>query len=114
MASKDLIIYQAADGTEPFTRWRKRLKDKVTIARIDRRLERVSEGNYGDYKAVGEGVYELRLFFGPGYRVYFAEDGDQVVLLLCGGDKGSQSRDISAAQSYWQDYQRDKESEEEE
>lgn len=113
MAAKDLIIYQTEDGKEPFVRWRKRLKDKVTIARIDRRLERMSEGNYGDYKAVGEGVYELRLFFGSGYRVYFAEDGYRIVLLLCGGDKGSQNRDISAAQGYWQDYRQSKETEEE-
>ena len=113
MATKNLIIYQTEDGKEPFIRWRKSLKDKVTVARVDRRLDRVSEGHYGDYKAVGEGVYELRLFFGPGYRIYFAEDGDQLVLLLCGGDKSSQSRDISAPQSYWQDYQRTKETEEE-
>ncbi|MDQ3397318.1 MAG: type II toxin-antitoxin system RelE/ParE family toxin [Deinococcota bacterium] len=108
MAIKELIIYQTEEGKEPFTQWRKSLKDKVTIARIDRRLDRVAEGHYGDYKVVGEGVYELRLFFGPGYRVYFAEDGDKVVLLLCGGDKGSQDRDIGAAHSYWQDYQRDR------
>jgi putative addiction module killer protein len=112
MAAKELIIYQTEDGKEPFTRWRKSLKDKVTVARIDRRIERMAEGHYGDFKAVGEGVYELRLFFGPGYRVYFAEDGGTVVLLLCGGDKGSQDRDISAAQSYWQDYQRDRDTEE--
>ena len=108
MATKELIIYQTENGKEPFTRWRKSLKDKVTVARIDRRLDRVKEGYYGDHKAVGAGVYELRLFFGPGYRVYLAEEGDTVVLLLCGGDKGSQDRDIGMAQAYWQDYQRDK------
>ena len=111
MALKELIVYQTEDGKEPFTRWRKNLKDKVMVARVDRRLDRVKEGHYGDYKAVGEGVYELRFFFGPGYRVYFAEDGDTLVLLLCGGDKGSQDRDISAAQAYWQDYQQDSDKE---
>ena len=107
MTAKQLVIYQTADGLEPFARWRKRLGDKVTIARVDRRLDRVRAGNYGDYKPVGEGVFELRLFFGPGYRVYFAEDGDTLVLLLSGGDKSTQARDIRAAQGYWQDYKQD-------
>ncbi|CAN5743671.1 type II toxin-antitoxin system RelE/ParE family toxin [soil metagenome] len=107
MANKELIVYQTEDGKEPFTRWRKSLKDKATVARIDRRLDRVREGHYGDHKAVGEGVFELRLFFGSGYRVYFAEDGDKLVLLLCGGNKGSQNRDVNAAHTYWQDYQQD-------
>lgn len=108
MAEKQLIIYQTEDGREPFTRWRKSLGDKVTIARVDRRLDRVRAGNYGDYKPVGEEVYELRLFFGAGYRIYFAEDGDTLVLLPSGGDKGSQTRDIRTAQNYWQDYRANK------
>ena len=107
MTAKQLVIYQTADGLEPFTRWRKRLGDKVTIARVDRRLDRVRAGNYGDYKPVADGVFELRLFFGPGYRSYFAEDGDALVL-LSGGDKGTQARDIRTAQGYWQDYQENK------
>jgi putative addiction module killer protein len=105
---KDLIVYKMKDGKEPFQEWRKSLRDKVTLTRIDRRLEYVARGNYGDYKNVGEGVYELRFFFGSGYRVYFAEDGDTVVLLLCGGDKSTQSKDIVKAKSYWKDYQADK------
>jgi putative addiction module killer protein len=67
-------------------------------------LEHLAQGHYGDYKAVGEGVYELRFFFGSGYRVYFAEDGNTIVVLLLGGDKGSQSKDITKAQRYWKDY----------
>jgi putative addiction module killer protein len=109
MAEKDLIVYQTKDGKEPFQEWRKSVRDKVTLARIDRRLEYVARGNYGDYKSVGEGVYELRFFFGSGYRVYFAEDGEKIVLLLHGGDKGSQSKDIAKAQSYWKDYRAVKE-----
>lgn len=108
MTEKDLIIYQTQEGKEPFTRWRQKLKDRMTVARIDRRIERLGTGHYGDAKAVGSGVIELRLFFGPGYRVYFAEDGVRLVVLLCGGDKGSQDRDIEAAQSYWQDYQQNR------
>jgi putative addiction module killer protein len=80
------------------------LKDATARARIRSRLDRVEQGNYGDYKSVGEGVYELRFFFGPGYRIYFGEDGEITVLLLCGGDKTSQRRDIIQAQSFWQDY----------
>ena len=64
----------------------------------------MEDGNFGDHKGVGEGIFELRLFFGPGYRVYFAEDGDTIVLLLCGGDKSSQSRDIELAKQCWKDY----------
>ena len=70
-----------------------------------KRLLRLEQGNYGDFKPVGEGVNELRFFFGAGFRVYFAEDGDTLVVLLCGGDKDSQSRDIQQAQAYWQEYQ---------
>lgn len=109
MADKQLTIYRTEDGKEPFTRWRKSLSDKVMIARVDRRLDRVRRGNYGDYKPVGGGVYELRLFLGAGYRVYFAEDGGTLVILLSGGDKGSQTRDIRAAQGYWHDYRANKE-----
>ena len=66
---------------------------------------RLAQGNYGDYAPVGEGVSELRLFFGPGYRVYFGEQGETVVVLLCGGHKASQARDIVQAQAYWREYQ---------
>ncbi len=76
MAEKEIIIYQTKDGKEPFQEWRKSVRDTVTRARIDRRLEYVAQGNYGDYKSLGEGLYELRFFFGAGYRVYFAEDGE--------------------------------------
>lgn len=66
-------------------------------------MDRVEIGNYGDYKPLGDGVYELKLHFGSGYRVYFAEDGDIIVILLCGGDKSSQSKDIEVAKAYWKE-----------
>ena len=59
---------------------------------------------FGDFKSVGEGVFELRLFFGPGYRIYYAEDGDIIVLILCAGKKGSQEKDIKQAKKFWKDY----------
>jgi putative addiction module killer protein len=71
---------------------------------IRKRLNRVRLGNLGDIEAVGGGVKELKIHFGPGYRVYFAEDGKTVVVLLCGGDKSSQAEDIRRAREYWADY----------
>ena len=102
---RTLQIYVDEDGNEPFTKWLNALKDAKTRARIRRRLDRVGLGNLGDYQSVGEGVYELRLFFGPGYRIYFGEVDDTIVLLLCGGDKSTQSKDIKRAKSYWKTYQ---------
>ncbi|MEZ4631813.1 MAG: type II toxin-antitoxin system RelE/ParE family toxin [Deinococcales bacterium] len=104
MAQKELIYYQDTNGAEPCRTWLIGLKDKVTRARIEQRLERMAEGHYGDYKDLGKGIFELKFFFGSGYRIYFAEDGDTIVLLLKGGDKSSQTRDIKKALGYWQDY----------
>ncbi len=72
--------------------------------RILARLSRLAQGNLGNCASVGDGVSELRMFFGPGYRAYFGEQGDTVVVLLCGGDQSSQSRDIEQAKIYWKEY----------
>jgi len=101
---KRVIVYADAQGKEPFTLWLNGLRDQVGRTRILARVARLAQGNYGDYAPVGEGVSELRLFFGPGYRVYFGEHGETVVVLLCGGDKDSQQRDIQQAQAYWREY----------
>ena len=103
--AKNVIVYRTATGKEPFTEWLNSLRDPTTRRRILKRLLRLEQGNYGDFKPLGEGINELRFFFGAGYRVYFAEDGDTIVVLLCGGDKGSQRQDILQAQAYWQEYQ---------
>ena len=95
-------IYAATDGTEPFTEWELGLKDRTARARIRARIGRLRLGNFGDSKRVGD-VFELRIHFGPGYRVYYGRRGD-LVLLLCGGDKGAQARDIERAAAYWRDY----------
>ena len=93
-----------SEGGGPFDEWFFNL-DAQTQARIDARLDRVSLGNFGDRKSIGEGIYELRFFFGPGYRVYYGLAGRQVVLLLVGGDKKGQNKDIQAAQRLWATYQ---------
>jgi len=98
--------YVTAAGKNPFRRWLHALRDVGARARIRVRLNRVRLGNFGDAKAVGGGVSELRIPYGPGYRVYFARAGSTVVLLLSGGDKSSQKRDIETAKEYWLDYQR--------
>ena len=103
---RNLVVYQDETGNKPFDEWLDDLGDTAVVARILSRIARVEHGNFRDCKAVGDGVSELRLAFGAGYRVYFAEVGTIVVLLLCGGDKGSQSRDIKAAKKYLEDYRR--------
>ncbi len=102
---KDVVYFVTDDGTEPFVDWLISLRDARTRRRIIQRIERVKSGNYGDFKSLKEGVFELRLMFGSGYRVYFAEQGDTVVLLLCGGDKSTQAKDIETAKKYWKEYQ---------
>lgn len=103
MAEKALEIYQDPRGREPFTEWYNSLKDIRTQARIRARLRRVEAGNVGDCGPVGEGVSELRWDFGPGYRVYFGTLGDRLILLN-GGDKSTQERDIRRAHGYWSEY----------
>jgi putative addiction module killer protein len=106
---KELAIYQTDTAKEPFSDWLSELDSKVR-GRIRSRLDRLEqEGHYGDYKSVGDSVYELRFFFGSGYRVYFAEDGHTIVLLLSGGDKDSQDKDILQAKAYWKHHLKVKE-----
>jgi len=83
--------------TNTYARWYKKLRDRQAKGRIDVRIRRLSLGNPGDVKSVGEGVSELRIDYSPGYRVYFVQKGRSVVILLAGGDKGSQTQDIKTA-----------------
>ena len=102
----DILRYQAADGTEPFTDWLSSLDNRRIQARIRLRIQRLALGNFGDCASVGEGVRELRLHDGPGYRVYFGMHGTLVVILLCGGVKSTQPTDIRVAKVYWGDWKR--------
>ncbi len=99
----EVRIYVNPAGTEPYTEWERRLRDPMARARIRARIGRLRLGHFGDAKRAGE-VFELRIHAGPGYRVYYGREGDALVILLCGGDKGSQERDIERAQEYWREY----------
>lgn len=92
-------------GRDPFSEWRKRVRDTKTRIAIDRRIMRLELGNAGDHKFVRDGVWELRIDVGPGLRIYYGKAGSTAVLLLCGGDKGTQAADIDRACAYWRDWQ---------
>jgi putative addiction module killer protein len=85
--------------TEEFSRWLHRLRDAEAAARIVGRIRRIEMGNRGDTKSVGQGILEMRIDYGPGYRIYYVNRGVQVVMLLCGGDKRTQQQDIKRAQT---------------
>jgi putative addiction module killer protein len=95
--------YVTPDGHRPFGEWLNRLPVHAQ-ARIAARIARFDTGNLGDHQSVGGGVWEARLDYGPGYRLYFGQHQQQIILLLVGGTKASQTRDIRRAQRYWRDY----------
>lgn len=89
--------------TDTYSKWFEKLRDREAKARINIRLRRITLGNFGDAKPVGEGVSELRITYGPGYRVYFTKQDDRIVILLCGGNKSSQPEDIAKAKELKKD-----------
>ena len=98
--------YVTVSGRDVFGEWLADLRDARAAARVAMRINRLAAGNLGDCKPLREGVCELRIDYGPGYRVYYAMAGQRCVLLLCGGDKRRQIFDIERAVAYWRDYQR--------
>lgn len=108
MAPKTIIVYKAQDDSEPFSGWLFSLRDTILRHRIEVRIDRIRQGNYGDHKRF-HGIIELRLDFGKGYRLYCGEDGHTLIVLLIGGDKSSQDKDIKKALEYWRDYHEQKE-----
>jgi putative addiction module killer protein len=98
---RKIQFYCTENGREPFTEWFHSIQDQRTQTRIQKRIRQLETGNFGDYRSVGDGVFELRLHFGAGYRIYFGEVDRTIVLLLCGGDKSTQARDIQRAKTYW-------------
>ncbi len=99
----ELEMYTLSNGKIPFDVWLNSIKERHTRAKILTRLDRLRFGNFGDCKPVGEGVYELRIHYGPGIRVYYSQVGKKVVLLLLGGVKQSQDKDIKKAKSFLRD-----------
>ncbi len=110
----DVEYYIAENGKSPFTGWLDRLKDAKAKAAIFKRIARLRLGLFGDAKPVGGGVHELRVDIGPGYRVYYARSGKEIILLLCGGDKRTQDADIIKAKEYWNDYKKQRNNDTEE
>jgi putative addiction module killer protein len=103
---KLILFYEKEDGTVPVSEWLDglRAKDETTYDRIINFLDRLESGNTSNVKPEGEGVSALKMDFGPGYRVYFGQDGKELVILLIGGDKSTQDPDIATAKKYWRDY----------
>ncbi len=99
----EIRYYIASGGHQPFAEWFADL-DPAARAKVARSLVRMEQGNLSNVKSIGEGVLEYRIDFGPGYRVYFGRDGEVLVILLTGGTKKRQQRDIETAKEYWRDY----------
>lgn len=98
------VLRYVVAGKDLYGEWLGNLPDIAGRAAISARVDRVATGNFGGHRSVGQGVWELRIHFGPGYRVYYGEDGPVIVLLLCGGDKRSQRKDIGKARRLWAEY----------
>ena len=97
--------YIELDGRSPFEEWFMDL-NSVAAVKVTKAVYRLELGNFSNVEGVGRGVYELKIHFGPGYRVYFGKDGDEIVILLCGGSKKRQSQDIEKAIKFWQEYKK--------
>ena len=104
---KEVLAYKTIDGKRPFFDWVYSCRDKSVCYRIEARIDRIRNGNYGDHKRF-YGIIEVRMDFGKGYRLYCGEDGNTIVVLLTGGDKSSQDKDIKEAVEYWRDYHEQK------
>lgn len=105
LSQKTVVLYANKSGREPFSEWFTSLKDKTVRARIQNRISRLELGLLGDCEPISEGIFELRFFFGPGFRVYFADFDNTTLLLLGGGDKKTQSKDIEKAKKHWKEFQ---------
>jgi len=103
---QNIIYYTTQDGRCPVREWLDSLRDIRTRAKINVRLRRLSLGNFGFCRPVGAGVLELKIDYGPGYRVYLGQTGARLVVLLCGGVKNTQNRDVLTARVYWNEYRR--------
>ncbi|CAC5345551.1 hypothetical protein PA905_36430 [Planktothrix agardhii CCAP 1459/11A] len=101
---REIQRYVTPEGKVPFAEWLDSLRDRKARLKIQTKLRRIHLGNWGDYRSLGEGVYEFKINYGPGYRIYFGQVGLTLILLLCGGDKSTQQQDIEKAKEYWRNY----------
>jgi len=106
METLKVIVYRTEAGVEEFDEYVDSLKDRAAVSKIRVRVTRAKFGNLGDHKSIGHGVVELRIDYGPGYRVYVGLHGSELIVLLCAGDKSTQAKDIKKAISYWAAYKR--------
>jgi putative addiction module killer protein len=102
----NIQFYRTAEGESPFLNWVRRLKDSQIKQRIQARLTRLESGNLGQHRFVAGALLELKIDYGPGFRVYCGMDGETLMIVLCGGDKTTQQKDIDLAKGYWDDYKR--------
>ena len=100
----NILHYLTESNQDPYQEWLDGLRDRSARVAIQRRVDRLTLGNFGDHKACRDGVWELRVDFGPGYRIYYSQSGKEIVLLLCCGSKRTQVTDIDLAVDYWRDY----------
>ncbi len=104
--SYEILFYQKADGVSPLSDYISHLRDRTGKLQIARRIQRAALGNLGDHHTLGEGLHEMRISSGPGYRIYYAHRGDVIILLLLAGDKSTQGNDIATARNYLADFKR--------
>lgn len=102
----DLIVYEQANGKRPYEIWFQNVRDAEAKSRIAKRMRSVAQGSLGDCKSVGEGILELRVDVGAGYRIYCGRYGEALVILLCGGNKSTQANDIARSREFWADWKR--------
>ena len=97
----EIKYYKNSHGSSPFLEWMENLSDRVGRAKIKLHIDKLLRGNFGNCRSVGDGLHELKIHYGPGYRVYFCWLGRQLILIFCGGSKRTQDRDIEKAKQYW-------------
>ena len=108
MPERQIGYYLTREGKIPFREWMMSIKDRRLWSAIDSRLARLRFGHFGRCEPVGEGIFEIKIYYGPGYRIYFGNASQQIVLLLLRGEKSTQEKDILKARAYWIDYRRRK------
>ena len=104
MVQRNFIVYKTTAGVEPYVDYVDSLRDRKAAAKIKARVTRAQMGNLGSHRTVGQGVIELKIDYGPGYRIYVGLHGNEAIVLLCAGDKSTQDKDIAKAHEYWEDY----------